>query len=46
MEIISSIFDFILNDLGSTIFLPALMFLLGICVGMKWLKSFSSAVTF
>ena len=46
MEIISSIFDFILNDLGSTIFLPALMMILGLLVGMKFLKSFSSAITF
>lgn len=46
MEIISSIFDFILNDLGSNIFLPALMMILGLLVGMKFLKSFSSAITF
>ena len=46
MEIITSIFDFILNDLGSTIFLSSLMFLMGVIFGMKPLKSLSQAITF
>ena len=46
MEILKTIFDYILNDLGSNIFLPAIMLIIGIAVGMKVTKAFSSAITF
>lgn len=46
MEILSNVFDYILNDLGSIVFLPILMLFLGLLVGMRVSKSLSSAVTF
>lgn len=46
MSTIINIFNFIVNDLGSTLFLPALMMILGLCMGMKVKKAFSAAITF
>lgn len=44
MEILSKIFGFIVNDLGSTIVLPVIMILVGKIFGMKWKDAFSSGL--
>lgn len=46
MEFLSTIFNFILNTLGSTIFIAIVLFLLGVLCKMKVSKAFSSAITF
>lgn len=46
MDILAGIFDYILNDLGSTVFLPIIMFLLGLVVRMKIKDSLSAAIMF
>lgn len=46
LDIITNIFNFILNDLGSFVFLPLIMLILGLLVGMRLTRSFSSAITF
>ena len=35
MEILASVIDYVLNDLGSTVTLSAVMFVLGLVMGMK-----------
>ncbi len=42
MEILSKVFGFIVNDLGSTIVLPLIMIIVGKAFGMKWKEAFSS----
>lgn len=44
MEIISNVFSYILNDLGSTVFIPILMILLGKAFKMKWGDAISSGL--
>ena len=44
MEILSKIFGFIVNDLGSTIVLPLIMMIVGKVFGMKWKEAFSSGL--
>lgn len=44
MEIITNIFNFVLNDLGSTVFIPILMILLGKLFKMKWGEAISSGL--
>lgn len=44
MEVISSVFNFILNDLGSTIFIPLLMIIIGKIFKMKWGDAISSGL--
>lgn len=44
MEILSKIFGFIVNDLGSTIVLPLIMVIVGKAFGMKWKDAFSSGL--
>lgn len=45
MEILQMIVDFVLNDLGSTVFVPALMLIIGLCMRMKFSEAFISALT-
>lgn len=45
MELITTIFSTIINDLGSTLVLPIIFFLIGMLVGMKPGKAFSSGLT-
>lgn len=44
MEMITNIFNFVLNDLGSTVFIPVLMILLGKLFKMKWGEAISSGL--
>lgn len=44
MELLSSIFNYILNDLGSTVFIPVLMMLLGLLFKMKAKDAISSGL--
>lgn len=44
MEILSKVFGFIVNDLGSTIVLPLIMMIVGKAFGMKWKEAFSSGL--
>ena len=44
MEFLSSVFGFIVNDLGSTIVLPLIMMLVGLVFGMKWKDAFSTGL--
>ena len=46
MEILASVIDYVLNDLGSTVTLSAVMFVLGLVMGMKPAKAFSAGVMF
>lgn len=46
MELLTTIFDYILNDLGSTVFLPLIILILGTIVGLKLKESFSSGLLF
>lgn len=46
MEILASVIDYVLNDLGSTVTLSAVMFVLGLAMGMKPAKAFSAGVMF
>lgn len=46
MEYLTLIFDYILNDLGSTVFLPIIIFILGLVVRLKAKDSFTSALLF
>ena len=44
MEMLASVFQGLL-DLGAAVFLPIVLFIIGIIVGMKPGKAFSSALT-
>lgn len=46
MEILTAVFDYILNDLGSTVFLPIIMFIMGLIFGMKVTDALSSGIMF
>ena len=46
MEILASVIDYVLNDLGSKVTLSAVMFVLGLVMGMKPAKAFSAGVMF
>lgn len=46
MQILTSIFNYILNNLSPNIFIPILMLILGLIVGMKFTRAFSSAIMF
>lgn len=46
MQILTTFFDYILNTLGSTLFISLILFLLGVCCKMKPSKALSSAITF
>lgn len=44
MEMISSVFNYILNDLGSTVVLPVFMMLIGKLFKMSWKSAISSGI--
>ena len=46
MEILSSVINYILNDLGSTVTLSIVMLVLGLAMGMRPSKAFSAGVMF
>lgn len=46
MELLTKVFDFILNTLGSTLFISLILFILGLICKMKPSKAISSAITF
>lgn len=46
MGYLTLIFDYILNDLGSTVFLPIIIFILGLVVRLNAKDSFTSALLF
>lgn len=46
MQVLTTFFDYILNTLGSTLFISLILFLLGVCCKMKPSKALSSAITF
>lgn len=45
MEILQTIVNYILNDLGSTVFVPALMLIIGLSMKMKFSEAFTAALT-
>ena len=45
METLQTVINFILNDLGAAVFVPALMLIIGLCMKMKFSEAFSSALT-
>lgn len=44
MEIITSIFNYVVNDLGSTVFIPVLMIIIGKIFKMKWGEAISAGL--
>lgn len=46
MGVITTVFDYIINTLGSTLFMALIMLILGLIAKMKPAKAFSSAITF
>ncbi|EKA0743650.1 PTS galactitol transporter subunit IIC [Enterococcus hirae] len=45
METLQTVINFVLNDLGAAVFVPALMLIIGLCMKMKFSEAFSSALT-
>lgn len=45
MDALQTVVNFVLNDLGSAVFVPALMLIIGLCMRMKFSEAFTSALT-
>lgn len=45
MEVLQTVVNFILNDLGAAVFVPALMLIIGLAMRMKFSEAFISALT-
>lgn len=45
MEILQTVVNYVLNDLGSTVFVPALMLTIGLFMKMKFSEAFKAALT-
>lgn len=45
MDVLQTVVNYILNDLGAAVFVPALMLIIGLCMKMKFSEAFTSALT-
>lgn len=45
MDVLQTTINFILNDLGATVFVPAIMLVIALCMRMKFSEAFVSALT-
>ena len=44
MEVIQAVVDYLLNEVGSSVFMPAVMVIIGLCLKMKLKDAFSSGL--